>query len=154
MLKYLLAFLFAFSLLPCSSQARPDIVAALKQEYGQDLTHVPFYLRYAFLKAYHKDWENSYYIERESFLKDYKENLAIQNAKDRAEEKAEADAEKARQQAKQDELRKQQDRLKAELAEEKAEEDDDYQRQKEFDDTIKQQEQQLQQMQLQMQQQR
>ena len=95
MVKHLLIFLFLFFMLSSFSFAKDDD-AKLKKEYGQDLTHVPYFLRFSFYEKYHRDWKETYYTERKFFLTNYETNLAADQAKEKAEVKAEADKEKER----------------------------------------------------------
>jgi len=120
--------------------------AKLQKEYGYDLTHAPFFLRFAYYKEFDKDWKKTDYPERYAFLADYEISSAAQLAKDKAEAKAEAAQEKERLQEKKDALRKEKDRLKAEKAEEKAEKLEDEERQKEFNTAVNNQQRTLEEM--------
>ncbi|MDE1920575.1 MAG: hypothetical protein KGJ09_06030 [Candidatus Omnitrophica bacterium] len=132
---------FAFFLMMSSCSLASGINdAKLKQKYGSQLTHAPFFLRYAFLKTYGEDWADSSYSQREPFLMDYEKNLGVEMAREKAEDRAEAQEEKQRQDERKDELRKERDRIKAQLDEEKAEEKADEERQKSFQNLVKDQE--------------
>ncbi len=145
MVRYLLNFLLIFLMLSSLSFAKVDD-AKLKKEYGPYLTQVPFYLRHAFYKKYHKDWEKTYYFEREDFLKDYEINLTAEQAKEKAEAKAEANKEKERLFKKKEALRKEKDRLKAELAEQKSEKIASAAEQKVFNESVAAQRKKIQEM--------
>src|ERR1700679_219596 len=86
MVKYLLNFLFVFLILSSFSFAKNDDTK-LQSEYGYDLIHAPFFLRFAFEKEFTKDWQKSDYPEREAFLKDYETNLAAEQKKEQVEAK-------------------------------------------------------------------
>jgi len=144
MVKYL--FLFVFVMLTTSSYAK-DEDAQLKRDFGPRLTQAPFFLRYAFQKKFDKNWRDTDFAEREFFLRNYEKNLASDRAEEKAELKAKTDEEKARLLAKKEALRKQKDRLKAESAQVQAEKKAEADRQKSFNQTLKTQEKQLQQMQ-------
>jgi thiosulfate sulfurtransferase len=125
------ASLFIFSLSSTACLAKKDnMEAKLKQEFGDNLTKAPFFLRFSFEKSFNKDWKDSNYSERHEFL----ENYELESAADEAQEKAE---DKAAQDAKKEELKKEKDRLKAELAEEKAAEKEEADRLKAFDKAMK-----------------
>ena len=116
--------MFIFFLLTAFSFASPRInEASLQEEFGKDLTKAPFFLRFSFSKHYNKDWKVSYYYERKDFLTDYEKNLALEQARDRAEEKAEAADERQRSIEKRQADRLEENRLKARLAEQNAEQD-------------------------------
>jgi hypothetical protein len=101
------------------------LLAKLQNEYGYDLTHVPFSLRFAFYKEFDKDWERSDYLERKYFLTDHEINLKTQRTKEKTYAKVQADKEKELLYERKEALRKEKDRLKARKAEEKAEKFDD-----------------------------
>ena len=122
MVKYLLSFLLIFLMLSSFSFAKMDEDAKLKKDFGPDLVHVPFFLRFSFSKQFNKDWKKSDYSERKAFLKDYETNLAADQSKQKAEARAEAEKEKERLlEKKRSSVQKERDRLRAQLAEEKAE---------------------------------
>jgi hypothetical protein len=129
------------------SFANKNDEAKLKAEYGPELTHVPYVIRFAYNEKYHHDWTKTYYSDRKFFLLDYEANLAADQAKKKAEALAEADKEKARIAERKAELKKESDRLKAEKAKEKAQEYDDSQRQKEFNTTVSEQQKEIRDMQ-------
>jgi hypothetical protein len=122
------------------------LLAKLQNEYGYDLTHAPFFLRFAFYKEFNKDWKRSDYLERKYFLTDYEINLEAQQAKEKTYAKIQADKEKELLYERKETLRKDKDRLKARKAKEKAEKLDDKEHQKEFYRTVKDQEKILEQM--------
>ena len=131
------------------SFARNDdarLAAQIKNEFGQDLTKAPYFLRFAFQKAFSKKWENSYYYERKEFLIRYEKDLAANKAKEKAEAKAAADKEKERLRVMKEALKKEKDRLKARQAEQKAEQQEYDQRQKNFNNNLKEQKKELKQM--------
>jgi hypothetical protein len=111
----------------------------LQNEYGRDLTHVPFFLRNAYYLKYHVDWKSTYFTERKVFLRAYDTNLAAEQVKEKALAKAEAAKEKERLRLKKQEDRKIKDRLKAQADEEKAEEKSDRDRQREFNQELRSQ---------------
>ena len=123
-----------------------NIEAQLKQEFGQDLSHAPFFLRFSFLKQYGMDWKESSYSERKNFLTRYENGVAAELAQEKAEAKAESDKEKERQHEKDRIARKIKARLKAEAAEEKAEKDEYTERQKSFHQVVVGQQRELDQM--------
>ena len=142
MLKCLLFFLFAFLIVSSFSFAK-DNEPELQKEFGHDLTHVPFFLRFAFNKEFNKDWKKSDYPERKAFLTKYEANVAAEQVKEEAEQKAEAEREKERLREKNEAQHKADERLKASLAEEKSEKDADDERQKEFDKGLQTQQREL-----------
>ena len=149
MIKYLLSFLFVFLMLSSFSFAKDDdakLQTKLQEEFGRDLTHAPFFLRFAYYKEFNKDWKKTDYLERKAFLTDYETELAAQQAQEKADAKAAAAQEKERYLAKKEELRKEKERLRARKAEEKAEKLADEARQKAFDEAKREQQQELEQM--------
>ena len=150
MIKYLLSFLFVFLMLSSFSFAKDDdakLQTKLQEEFGTDLSHAPFFLRFAFSKEFNKDWKKSDYLERKVFLTDYETDLAADRAQEKADAKAAAAEEKELYLAKKEELRKEKERLRARKAEEKAEKLADEERQKEFDQAKREQRRELEQMQ-------
>ncbi len=154
MLKLLFSFLFIFLFLSTFSEAKDGIDLKLKQEYGDDLSHAPFFLRFAFLKAYNKDWKESIYPERESFLKDYELNLSLEQKQEKEEAKQEAEDERERSKEKREALQRQRDRLRAEIQEEETEKQEEESRQQDFATSIAAQKRELSQMESQISQQR
>ncbi len=149
MIKYLLNILFIFLLLSSFSFADTNAAkmqAKLQKEYGWDLTKVPFFLRFAYYKEFNKDWKETDYPQRLSFLTDYEIQLAAEQAKEKAETQAATAKEKERLREKKEAERKEKERLKAQLAKEKAEKKADEEEQKEFDRGISQQQKTLEQM--------
>ena len=135
MVKYSLKFLFVFLILSSLSFAQNDdakMQAKLQKEFGYDLTHAPFFLRFSYNKAFNKDWKESDYPERFGFLRDYEINLAAQQAKEKAEAEALAAKEKERLLEKKEALRKEKERLKAIEARKKADRLAEEERQKRF----------------------
>ena len=122
MVKCLINFILIFIILTSSSLAKKITDTDLQNEYGRDLTHVPFFLRNAYYLKYHVDWKSTYFTERKVFLRAYDTNLAAEQVKEKALAKAEAAKEKERLRLKKQEDRKIKDRLKAQADEEKAEE--------------------------------
>ncbi len=120
MVKSFLNFLVIFLMLATFACARNDD-SKLKNEFGPDLTHAPFFLRFSFLKEYSKDWKNSNYTERKSFLTHYENNVAAALAKEKADAKALALKNKERAREKRDLERKIAQRKKDQEAEDKAE---------------------------------
>jgi hypothetical protein len=147
MIKHLLNFLLIFLMLSSISFASKEMDAKLKAEFGQDLTHAPYFIRFAFYERYHRDWKTTYYTDRKYFLTAYETNVAADQAKEKARAKAEAAKEKERVDEAKEVLRRQKDRLKAQLEKEKAEKRDDRERQKEFDDSVRGQQREIRQMQ-------
>jgi hypothetical protein len=146
MVKYPLLVLLVFMMLSSVSFAAVYDDTKLKQEYGQDLTKAPFFLRFAYTKEYNKDWANTDFDERESFLKEYEANLLKQQAQDKVDAKAAAQAEKERANEKRQEDLDERERLREEAAENKEEELEDAQRQKDFDQSLRDQQKELAQM--------
>jgi len=149
MVKYLLNFLFVFLMLSSFSFAQKDdakLQVKLQKEFGYDLTHVPFFLRFSYYKKFDKNWKESDYPERLAFLKNYETNLAAEQVKEKADAKAAAAKEKERLGEKKEALRKEKERSKARLAEEKAEKKAEEGRQKEFNASVSEQKKELQQM--------
>ena len=132
MFKYLVNFLFVFLIFSSFSFAKEND-AQLQGQFGKDLTKVPFFMRYSFLKKNNEDWKDSTYSERKAFLRKYEANVAAEEAKQKAEAKAEADREKERAQEKKRLERQLADRLKAQQAEEKAEAKEEADRRKAMD---------------------
>ena len=143
-----LSFLFVFLMLPSFSFAgnQDKQEAKLQKEFGHDLTHAPFFLRFAYYKEFDKDWKETDYLERKAFLGDYETQSAAEQAKEEAEAKAQIAKEKERLRAKQAALRKEQERLKAEATEEKSVKREAEERLKEGNMADKQQQQELGQM--------
>ena len=138
MVKYLLNFLCIFLFLSSLSFAKEAFDEAfLQKEFGADLSHAPFFLRFAYSKEFNKDWKKTDYLERKAFLTEYETNLATDQAKEKAEAKVAAAEEKERYLANKEALLKEKNRLKAREAEEKAEKLADEERQKEFDQAKK-----------------
>lgn len=147
MFKYLLIFCFLFISFTSFVFAKIDKQEAkLKQEFGQDLTHAPFFLRFSYSKQYGKEWKESNYEERKDFLAMYENNIVTEKLKEKAEAKAEADRQKELLSEKKRIKRRIEDRIKAELAQEKADKKYDEERQKAFDNTLKEQRKELQDM--------
>jgi len=145
MVKRSVVFVFLFLMLSSFSFAK-DNDAKLKSEYGPYLTHAPYFLRFAFAKAYKKDWNDSYYYERRLFLVKYEADQVAQKIKDKEEARIAADRERERKEMKKAELQKEKDRWNARSDEEKAEKDEYDQRQREMNDAVKQQKQAIQDM--------
>ena len=118
MLKYLLNSLFIFLMLSSFSLANNDeakLQAKLQKEFGHDLTHAPFFLRFAYYKEFDKDWKETDYLERKAFLGDYETQSAAEQAKEEADAKAQIAKEKERLREKREALRKENEQLKAQL---------------------------------------
>lgn len=122
----------------------------LKSEFGQDLTHAPFFLRFSFSKEYDKDWKDSDYSERKDFLTQYENSSAAEKAKEKADARAQAAKDKETALEKKQEQRKIADRIKAQKAEEKAEKDAYKARQKAFNDAVKEEKKELKEMEQQL----
>jgi hypothetical protein len=147
MVKYLLNFLCIFLFLSSLSFAKEAFDEAfLQKEFGDDLSHAPFFLRFAFNKEFNKDWGKSDYLERKIFLTNYETGLAVEQVKEKTDAKAAAAQEKERYLATKEALLKEKERLKAQEAEEKAEKLAEEKRQKEFDQATRKQQQELEQM--------
>jgi hypothetical protein len=147
MVKYLLNFLCIFLFLSSLSFAKEAFDEVfLQKEFGADLSHAPFFLRFAFSKEFNKDWKKTDYLERKVFLTDYENDLAAEQAKEKVDAKAAAVQEREGTLAKKEALLKEKERLKAQKAEEKAEKLADEARQKEFDEAKREQQQELEQM--------
>lgn len=147
MYKFLVNILLFFILITSISYAKTrNEDAKLQTEYGYDLTHVPFFLRYDYESKYHKYWSKTYYLDRKYFLLDYETNLAVEKLKNKAEAKAEAEKEKRRLNEKKAALKKEKDRLKARIDEQKAEALEDKNRQKDFNGQLHAQNKEIQQM--------
>lgn len=146
MVKYFLNFFLIFFMLSTIAFARITEVQ-LQQEFGSNLTQVPFYLRFSFSKEYHKDWDKSVYSERKNFLHDYKANVAAEQAKDKIIAKAEAAKEKADIREQRVEARKERDALKADADQARADQMAENARQKEFNTSLIDQSKELDQMQ-------
>lgn len=145
MVKYISNFLFIFLILTSLSFAKDDD-SKLKREYGQDLTHVPFFLRFDFSKKYGIDWKDTYYAQRRVFLKDYDISYEAEQKKEKAEARAEADRKKAYLIAKRDALLKEKHRIMNQLIEEQNQKKADAERLHDFIKVINSQEQQIAQM--------
>ena len=115
MARFFISVLFLIFILTSFAFAKQDLVK-LQNEFGYDLTKAPFFLRFAYYKEFNKDWKKTDYDERLSFLTDYEDGLAQQQAREKALAKAEAEDEKERLQEKKDAERREKDRLKARLA--------------------------------------
>jgi hypothetical protein len=144
MVRFLLNFLIVFLLIISFSFADTEnndakLEAKLQKEYGYALTHVPFFLRFAYFKTYDKPWTETDYPERKAYLADYELNVAAEKAKEKAEAKAAADDEKKRILDKKEAQRKEKDRLKALKAQKKEEKDIDLENQKAFDQSVQKQ---------------
>jgi len=145
MVRTILNTLLIFLLIAGTSWAKMT-EAQLKQIYGQDLSHAPFFLRFSFYKSHNKDWYKSLYFERHDFLMYYEENKAKQEALDKAEAKLEAEKEKEHNDEKAAKEKKEKDRIKREHDEEAAEEKEYNDRQKQFDQQVSSEQQEVQQM--------
>ena len=147
MLRNILNFIVIFLMLSTLvfANAKSDEIK-LQNEYGKDLTHVPFFLKFSFYKQYNRDWKTTYYSERKEFLHEYEIEAAKAAAEEREEARAQAEEEKARLRAKRDADRDEHNKEKAKLAQEKADAKAEEERQKSFDQTVKDQEKELQQM--------
>jgi len=146
MVKCLLSFILMFSILSSQSWANSDDtkeLLKLQKEYGYELYQVPFFIRFAYNKRYNKLWSDSYFFERKSFLIDYETQEAAEQRQDKIDAKIEADKEKEHLAEKKAEIQKLKDRIKARIEKEKAEKDEDADRQKVFNESIKQQKQEL-----------
>ena len=148
MLRYLLSFLFIFLMLSTLAIAKKsNIEAVLHNEYGADLTHAPFFLRYSFHKQYKKDWKDSTYSQRRDFLANYESNIDAEQAQEKADAKAESRNEKDRLRQQRQAERDARESLRAQAAAEKAEQKEGRDRQKDFNSMLKDQQKELQQMQ-------
>jgi hypothetical protein len=140
MINLLLKFLMVFMLLSSFSFADNSddtkLEAKLQKEYGYALTHVPFFLRFAYFKEFDKPWTETNYPEREAFLADYVVNITAEKAKEKADAKAAADIEKNRILDKKETQRKEKDRIKALKAQKKEEKSIEEERQKKFDTSV------------------
>ena len=145
MVKLLLVFTFMFLMLSSVSFAAYDDTK-LKQEYGQDLTKAPFYLRYEYGKESGKDWGQTTFSEREYFLKNHEDSVAKEQAKERDEAKTAAREERDRLYQERAQARQERDNEREDAEEEKAENEEDAQRQKDFDQSLRDQQQVLQQL--------
>ena len=83
-------------------------------EHGKDLMRAPFPVRYNFSKAYHKDWTNSTYSEREIFLNNWHRQLIIEEKKAQIKKKEEDRLELEKQKAKAAEIKRERDKIKEE----------------------------------------
>ena len=126
----------------------------LQSEFGQDLTHAPFFLRYSFFKHFNKDWKESKYEERRSFLADYEEKVLVEQNKEQEEVNAEALKKKENERQNQEALRQENNKLKAEQQQEKDAQDSETQRQKEFNTDLNEQQKQMEQLQKELEQSR
>jgi hypothetical protein len=152
MVRYFLNPLFVFLMLSTFAFAAAKYDdTKLQAEFGKDLTKAPFYLRYAYTQKFNRDWGKTDYAQREAFLKDYEINLAKNQAKQRAEAKAEALKERQEMLEKKYEDIKDRAILKDEEAQDKEQEQEDAQRQKDFDSALRDQQRELEQMQRQAQ---
>jgi len=152
MVKYLFNSLLIFFFLSSISLAS-NIDTELKNEFGADLTHVPFFLRYSFGQHYNEDWKDSTYSERKSFLIRYEDNLKKQKAQDIQDAKIQAVKDKAYKMEQDKKRRKLAARLKAEEVEQEAEEKEARERQRSMDQAVEGQKRDLAQMEDQFQQQ-
>lgn len=150
MIKYLLLFMFltlsSFSFANNINNDEAKLEAKLQKEFGYDLTHVPFFLRFSFSKEFDKDWKDSDYLERKVFLADYEKNLAIKQAMEKAEAKAAAAKEKELFLEKKEALSVEKERLKARLVQEKSQRLAEKKRQRELKADLKEQHKTLQEM--------
>lgn len=146
MLRYLLSFAIIFSMVTSYSFAKNDD-ASLQNEYGQDLTQAPFFLRFAYQRKYDKDWSKTTYTERKVYLKDYETGLVKQKAQDKADALAQAQSDKELRSEQREADLQARGQLREEEEENKADEAADEQRQKDFDASLKEQQKELEQMQ-------
>lgn len=150
MAKYLLNLLFIslmLSSLALANNGDAKLQAKLQSEYGADLTHAPFFLRFAFKKEFNKDWKKTDYLERKAYLTDYEMNLMAQQKQEKNEARAEAIKEKERLNAQRDADLKEKERLNAEADEQRAENLEDEERQRSFNASVNDQQRELQEMQ-------
>jgi len=138
MIKYLLSIIVVFLMLSTFCFADGGSVD-LQKEYGSDLTKAPFFLRFNFYNEYKKDWSESNYAERKSFILLYQKKLIEDQKKEQAEARAQAQKEKELQREKRQKEREKRDQLKKEQAEKRAEERAEADRQKAFDKTVRDQ---------------
>jgi hypothetical protein len=153
MFRYLLSFFIIFLFLTSFSLAKKGSdEGALQAEYGRDLTHVPYFLRYSFYNDYHLDWKKSNYAERHVFLEKYQISLAQQQIQEREDERLAKQDEREKIHAQREAERAEKDREKADLAEQRAEERENQDREKQFSTLVKEQQQEAQQIQQEQQQ--
>ena len=145
MARFFISVLFLIFILTSFAFAKQDLVK-LQNEFGYDLTKAPFFLRFAYYKEFNKDWKKTDYDERLSFLTDYEDGLAQQQAREKALAKAEAEDEKERLQEKKDAERREKDRLKARLAKDMQEAKEEADRQKALNQAVVDQQRVLQEM--------
>jgi|GEM_PF-2199348 len=145
MVKYIIISILLLLVLPSFSYAKDDD-SKLKQEYGQDLTKAPFFLRFSYGREFNKEWDQTTYKERKAYLKDYDTKVANQQAQDKADAKAEVLKERELSQEKRQEDLQERDRIREDAEEQKAEDEEDAQRQKDFNDTVKDQQRELDQL--------
>ena len=145
MVKTLLQSLFIFLILSTFSFAK-DSDAKLKNEFGSDLTRAPFSVRYSFLRQYDKEWDESNYNERKTFLTNYKANSDAQQQKEKADAKALAQKDRDRQREKKLFKQKIAARLKADEAEKREYNNELKYRQKAFNRLVKDQKSELEKM--------
>jgi len=137
--------LLLVSLMLASSAYASD--AKLKSEYGQDLTHAPFIIRYAFYNELHEEWGKSDYAQRKAFLTNYDRKLKEEQRLDKAEARAESNHYKEILSQKKVALRKKEQIQRAEADEDKEEQRADEERQNSFAREVEQQQRELNQMQ-------
>jgi len=139
MVKFSINLLFVFLLLSTYSFAiNKD--APLQKEYGPDLTHIPFFLRFTFYQKFGKDWVNSDYLERKNFLTDYDKQTAADKAKEAADAKAEAEHEKELIREKKAELYQEKEKIRLEKQEAREQKLAEIKRQRDFDALVHSQE--------------
>ena len=118
----------------------------IKEEFGKDLTHAPFTLRFSFSKKYHKDWKQSSFAERKAFLTAYEIGLAQDAAQARAQARADAAYRRDRANQARAAARAERDKERAESAEARAEAKADADRNKAFNSAVLSHQKELQQM--------
>jgi len=145
MVKNILSIFILFLMLSSVSFAK-GYDSKIKEEFGKDLTHAPFTLRFAFSKRYHIDWKQSTFAERRTFLTNYE--IGVEQDARHARDQARADAAYRRDRANQSRAaaRAHRDKEKAEAAAARAEAKETSDRNKSFNKTVTDQQKELQQM--------
>ena len=145
MCKYLLNLLIIFLMLSSVSFAK-GYDTKIKEEFGKDLTHAPFTLRFSFSKKYHKEWKESTFAERRAYLTAYEIGVDQDKAQTRAQARADALYRRDRANAARQAARAQRNKQMADAQEVKAEARADADRNKAFNKEVSSQHKDLQQM--------
>ena len=135
---FVLFFLFTVFAAAASYADDKEIdVEQLQAQHGEELMSVPFVMRYKFLKASGREWEDSSFDERLDFLNGWYSELNQDKEKVAAEAKAQSTQEKEETRQKKDEQRSKKEKAKQEARAKKEEQQQEEAEQKAFEKEVK-----------------